>query len=73
MYIGIFLLSMALQVAEKQARITHTHKNGYNGAVLQCLAVHRAVTSDAEVPLNKAAFLDFLLEQMDTIESKGTK
>ncbi|KAH7981552.1 hypothetical protein HPB49_025330 [Dermacentor silvarum] len=63
----------AMRVAEKQARITHTHKNGYNGAVLQCLAVHRAVTSDAQVPLNKAAFLDFLLEQMDTIESKGTK
>lgn len=62
-----------ISVAEKQARITHTHKNGYNGAILQCLAVHRAVASDAQAPINKAAFLDFLVEHMDTIESKGNK
>lgn len=61
------------QVADKQARITHTHKNGCNGAILQCLAVHSAVTSDAQAPLNKAAYLDFLLEQMDAIESEGIK
>lgn len=63
-------LADMISVAEKQARLTHTHKNGVNGAILQCLAVHQAMASDARAPLDKVAYLDFLLEKMDAIESK---
>lgn len=66
-------LTEMISVAEQQARLTHTHKNGVNGAILQCLAVHRAMACDAQAPLDKAAYLDFLMEQMDAIESKGLK
>ncbi|XP_064465926.1 ADP-ribosylhydrolase ARH3-like [Ornithodoros turicata] len=60
-----------IDLAEKQAQITHSHRNGYNGAILQCLAVYQAARSDSNIPLNKAAYLDYLLEKMDAIESKG--
>lgn len=66
-------LAEMISVAEKQARITHTHRNGCNGAILQCLAVHRALAHDGKAPFNKAAFLEFLVEHMDAIESRDFK
>lgn len=62
-----------VDVAQKQAQITHTHKIGCNGAILQCLAVHHAAMCDAEAPLNRGAFIDFLLDKMNVMESKNPK
>ena len=58
----------AMHIAYKSSLITHTNELGYNGAILQCLAIHKALHSDCTVPLDIDAFALYLQEKMATIE-----
>lgn len=54
-------VSVLLRTAKDQARITHAHASGYNGAVLQCLVVYLALQYNPVTnPLDCAAFLSEL-------------
>ncbi|CAL1279245.1 unnamed protein product [Larinioides sclopetarius] len=55
---------------EKCSRITHHHPNGYNGAILQCLAVKAALKSDSSKEFDAVNFISQLEKKMETIESK---
>ena len=55
-------------------RITHTHRNGINGALLQCTAIQTALTDEKPSPqqLDKwtDSFLDRLLQRMQKHEGQ---
>ncbi|XP_037089173.1 ADP-ribose glycohydrolase ARH3-like [Pollicipes pollicipes] len=57
-----------IDVAKKSALITHAHREGYNGAILQCLAVHLALQADPGRPLDGADFIDRLRTHMEQVE-----
>jgi len=58
----------AMHIAYKSSLITHTNELGYNGAILQCLAIHKALHSDCTVPLDIDEFARYLQEKMASIE-----
>ncbi|RDD43150.1 Poly(ADP-ribose) glycohydrolase ARH3 [Trichoplax sp. H2] len=58
----------AQALAAKTSRITHTHPNGVNGAIMQMLAVRESLTMDAAQGLDVYAFLDKMLIYMEDIE-----
>lgn len=63
-----------IELATNCARITHSNLLGYNGAVLQCLAIHQAL----HVPTIKTvadvnAFLNKLIEKMLKVELECEK
>ncbi|XP_077992279.1 ADP-ribosylhydrolase ARH3-like [Glandiceps talaboti] len=65
-----------VKLAKKTTLLTHFHRHGYNGAILQCAAVHLALHHDDKSPLDANEFLDKLIEYMDEIEgerSEGTR
>ncbi|XP_055951051.1 ADP-ribosylhydrolase ARH3-like [Argiope bruennichi] len=55
---------------EECSRITHNHPNGYNGAILQCLAVKAALKSDSSKEFDPVEFINQLEKKMETIEMK---
>lgn len=58
------------------ARITHSNSLGYNGAILQCLAVHQALhlqLADLKGPFDFNAFLNSLIEKMTKVERESEK
>jgi poly(ADP-ribose) glycohydrolase ARH3 len=62
-----------IEMASNCAQITHANRNGYNGAILQCLAIHHALHTKCS--LNDSSFdvkhyLNILIEKMDKIENK---
>lgn len=57
-----------VEVARSQAQLTHSHKTGYNGAILQCLAIYLSLKSDVEMPLDVVNYVDKLLVLMDELE-----
>ncbi|KAF0313312.1 Poly(ADP-ribose) glycohydrolase ARH3 [Amphibalanus amphitrite] len=57
-----------IDTARQSARITHAHREGYNGAILQCLAVHQALQADPAQPLDGARFISRLREHMERLE-----
>lgn len=59
----------AIEVARAQAKITHYHKLGHQGAVLQTLAVGMALRSGVD-NLNVDQFTDDLIVKMKQIESQ---
>ena len=59
--------------AKKSALITHAHRDGYRGAILQCLAVNAALGLDASEELNPVTFISDLLEKMEKIETEVMK
>lgn len=61
----------AIQVAQKQSKLTHAHPLGYNGAALICLAVQLALSLDPSKQLDVEGFLDTLKLKMEKIEHKG--
>lgn len=61
--------SKAIEVATLQSKITHSHKLGYQGAILQCLAVRLALRADPN-NLDVHQFTDDLITKMKEIESK---
>lgn len=58
------------EVALDSARLTHAHRNGFNGAVLLCAATHQALIMDPTQPLQPNIFVDTLLDIMDKVESQ---
>jgi len=57
-----------IDVARKCTLITHSHREGYNGAILQCLAVHQALHADPGKPLDGVEFLHQLRAHMERLE-----
>ncbi|KAG4076389.1 hypothetical protein HA402_005832 [Bradysia odoriphaga] len=57
-----------VKMAKQSAVITHTHKQGVDGTVLQALAVHAALLMDPEHPLNTQDFVSNLIDKMKAIE-----
>ncbi|XP_071448801.1 ADP-ribosylhydrolase ARH3-like [Hetaerina americana] len=55
-------------MAQKATEITHTHANGINGAILQCLAIEQALWLNPKQPLDTAAFLEELIAKMQLYE-----
>ncbi|KAK2149542.1 hypothetical protein LSH36_447g02035 [Paralvinella palmiformis] len=56
------------KIVEDISRITHSHRDAINGAILQCSAVLRAL-KDTTRDLNTTTFLDKLSRKMYLIES----
>ncbi|XP_042903943.1 ADP-ribosylhydrolase ARH3 [Parasteatoda tepidariorum] len=56
---------------EQCSSVTHTHPNGYNGAILQCLAVHSALKLDSSKELDPIKFISELEEKMKKIETQS--
>ncbi|XP_035208440.1 ADP-ribose glycohydrolase ARH3-like, partial [Stegodyphus dumicola] len=61
------------KAAEECSRLTHTHPDGYNGAILQCLAVNTALGLDPTKNLDPVHFICSLENKMENIELKGDK
>ncbi|EDV25415.1 expressed hypothetical protein [Trichoplax adhaerens] len=58
----------AQTLATKTSRITHTHPDGINGAIMQMLAVRESLMLNADQDLDVFAFLDKMLIYMEDIE-----
>lgn len=58
----------AMRIAHKSSLITHTNELGYNGAILQCLAIQKALYLETSKPLDVDQFALYLQEKMATIE-----
>jgi len=67
--------SKLVELTRDCARITHSNSLGYNGAILQCLAIHQAlhVHSPARGLVDINAFLNSLIEKMSKIELETEK
>lgn len=62
-----------VELSRNTARITHSHRLGYNGAVLQCLAVHQALhapPSGLRTVTDVNNFLAALIEKMTKVETE---
>lgn len=57
-----------IEMAKQSALVTHSHKQGIDGTVLQALAVHAALLMDPEHPLNTQDFISNLIDKMKAIE-----
>lgn len=57
-----------IEMAKQSALVTHSHKQGIDGTVLQALAVHAALLMDPEHPLNTQDFISNLINKMKIIE-----
>jgi len=53
--------------------LTHTHPNGFNGAILQCLAVQAALKLAPTNDLEPVEFITHLMDKMENIELKKDK
>ncbi|XP_032685302.1 ADP-ribose glycohydrolase ARH3-like isoform X2 [Odontomachus brunneus] len=56
----------------KETEITHTHKWGINGAILQALAVQQSLNLNPNEELDVSSFVDNLIEKMAKIEVDRT-
>lgn len=61
----LFMMCFLLQFAKLSAELTHANSLGYNGAILQALAVHLALQGE----LSKETFLEQLISHMEDIEA----
>lgn len=61
-------LDNLIDVAKKSSEITHTHKLGVNGAILQTLAIRKCLLLDPKDVLNVNKYTDELIEEMVEIE-----
>ncbi|XP_014280368.1 ADP-ribosylhydrolase ARH3 [Halyomorpha halys] len=59
---------LLLTTAEKCTKLTHTHKLGVNGALLQALAVQQSLMLDPSQPLDVDCFITELMVKMTEIE-----
>lgn len=57
-----------IRVAKDSALLTHANRLGYNGAVLQCLAVHLALHTQID-KLNSVNFVEALITKMKKVET----
>lgn len=64
-------LTNLLDVTKKTSEITHTHKLGVNGAVLQTLTIRKSLFLNPKEKLDANKFTDELIEEMKEIEEDG--
>ncbi|CAL7938948.1 unnamed protein product [Xylocopa violacea] len=57
-----------VDTVRKVTEITHTHKVGIDGAILQAAAVYQSLHLDCNEELNVMNFIDNLIDKMDKIE-----
>ncbi|KOC65340.1 Poly(ADP-ribose) glycohydrolase ARH3 [Habropoda laboriosa] len=57
-----------LDTVRKVTQITHTHKVGIDGAILQAAAIYQSLHLDPNEELNVMNFIDDLIHKMDKIE-----
>ncbi|XP_058806431.1 ADP-ribosylhydrolase ARH3-like [Phymastichus coffea] len=57
-----------IDMARKQSQITHTHKIGIDGAILQAIAVQQVLHKYPEEDLDVLSFVDELREKMSKLE-----
>ncbi len=57
-----------IEMAKQSALVTHSHKQGIDGTVLQAISVHAALLMDPEHPLNTQDFISNLINKMKAIE-----
>lgn len=62
---GLLTMCFHLQFAKLSAELTHANSLGYNGAILQALAVHLALQGE----LSKETFLEQLISHMEDVEA----
>lgn len=62
--------SDVIEMARQSAEVTHAHKYGVDGSILQALAVHNAITSGNENgDFDVQAFVRTLEEQLKPVEA----
>ena len=61
----------AMRIAYKSSLITHTNELCYNGAILQCLAIHKALHIDSSESLDVDLFALYLQEKMASLEKNN--
>ncbi|XP_046432682.1 ADP-ribose glycohydrolase ARH3-like isoform X2 [Neodiprion fabricii] len=59
---------LMVDTARKQSHITHTHKTGVDGAILQAIAIQQSLLLDPKEELDTCKFTDNLINEMDKIE-----
>ncbi|XP_076249870.1 ADP-ribosylhydrolase ARH3 [Calliopsis andreniformis] len=57
-----------LDTVRKATELTHTHKVGIDGAILQAVAVHQSLLLNPSEELNVTSFIDNLINKMDQVE-----
>lgn len=57
-----------LETVRKATQITHTHKIGVDGAILQALAVHQSLLLNPKEKLDVTNYIDGLIDKMGKIE-----
>jgi poly(ADP-ribose) glycohydrolase ARH3 len=61
-----------IELATNCAKITHSNRNGYNGAILQCLAIREALqtqSSPTDHSFDVNVYLNSLIEKMQKVET----
>lgn len=62
-----------IKLVTDSAIITHTHKFGIGGAILQALAVHQSLNLDPKDKINPEEFIKELLSKMEEVEPSMDK
>lgn len=57
-----------VKMAKSSAEITHSHKLGVDGAILQAVAVHQSLEVPSNSSLDTKEFIAKLIEKMSAIE-----
>ncbi|XP_046384990.1 ADP-ribose glycohydrolase ARH3-like [Ischnura elegans] len=57
-------------MARKVTEVTHTHRNGINGAILQCLAIEQCLWLDPKEGVKGGTFLEELIAKMELFEGE---
>lgn len=57
-----------IEMATDSALVTHTHKLGISGTILQALAVSIALRTPPDQEINSVSFVDELIERMKPVE-----
>ncbi|XP_008201508.1 ADP-ribosylhydrolase ARH3 isoform X1 [Tribolium castaneum] len=60
-----------INVAKQSTEITHTNSLGVHGAVLQCIAVHQALSHDPKTAITPKDFCDELTKKIKVVESEN--
>uniref|UniRef100_A0A6B2E662 ADP-ribosylhydrolase ARH3 n=1 Tax=Phlebotomus kandelakii TaxID=1109342 RepID=A0A6B2E662_9DIPT len=60
--------SEMVELVRKQAHITHSHKLGVNGAILQAIAIHQSLHLNPMKPIDTQNFVEELMRKMKPIE-----
>ncbi|XP_031832245.1 ADP-ribosylhydrolase ARH3 isoform X2 [Nomia melanderi] len=58
-----------VDITRKCTQLTHTHKVGIDGAILQAAAVQQSLLLNPKEELNVVSFIDDLIDKMDQIET----